>query len=334
MPRNEPSLIPTNVDFERGGKQFGHLAVPHSRNESAWGSLLVPIVCIRNGEGPTILFTAGNHGDEYEGQVALHKLARELSPDDVSGRVIIMPALNLPAVRGAARISPIDGGNMNRSFPGHPRGTLTQRVAHFVTVELLPRADIVVDMHSGGKSLDFVPSAIMHDLDDRKRFDTTLAALKAFGAPVSLILKELDSIGMLDTEAEEMGKIFISTELGGAGTMSPRSVAIAETGVRNLLRHFGVLPGEPSSETPTRMMDTPDGAFVKSEVNGIYEPFYALGDEVKAGEPLGQIHDFERPEMEAVQAFAPIDGMLFCRHVAGLTTRGDSLAVIAVDRAE
>ncbi|MDX1709692.1 MAG: succinylglutamate desuccinylase/aspartoacylase family protein [Rhodovibrionaceae bacterium] len=332
MAHSEPSLIPCNIDFDRDGKQFGYLSVPHSRNESAWGSLLVPIVCVRNGDSPTVLFTAGNHGDEYEGQVALHKLARELSPENITGRVIIMPALNLPAVRGAARLSPLDGGNMNRSFPGHPRGTLTQRVAHYVTVELLERADIVVDMHSGGKSLDFVPSAIMHELDDRERFGTTLAALKAFGAPVSLILKELDSIGMLDTEAENMGKIFISTELGGAGTLSPRSVEIADNGVRNLLRHFGVLEGEPSSHHPTRMMDTPDNAFVKSEVNGIYEPFYALGDEVKAGEPLGQIHDFERPEAPPLQAFAPIDGMLFCRHVAGLTTRGDSLAVIAVDR--
>lgn len=286
----EPSLINASVDFTADGKQFGHMLVPHSRNESAWGTLMVPIVSIKNGDGPTMLLTAGNHGDEYEGQLSVLKLVRRLDPKQFRGQLIAIPALNLLAQRADARISPQDSGNMNRAFPGHPRGTITQRVAHYVWSELMPRADIVVDLHSGGHSLDFVPSAVMHELDDQAMMDRTMAALKAFGAPIGLKLKELDAVGMLDTAAEEMGKLFISTELGGAAMVTPERVAITDRGLDNLLKHFEMIPGAPSApEAPTRMMNTPDGAFTMATDAGLYEPLVELGAAVEKGQELGQI---------------------------------------------
>ena len=127
---SEPSFIAASVDYQRDGKQYGHLLVPHSRNESAWGTLMIPIVCIRGGDGPTMLLTGGNHGDEYEAPLAILKLARRLRAEDLRGRLIAMPALNLPAMRADQRLSPIDGANMNRAFPGHARGSITQRIAH------------------------------------------------------------------------------------------------------------------------------------------------------------------------------------------------------------
>ena len=329
----EASFIGTSVDYERDGKQFGHLLVPHSRNESAWGTLMIPIVCIGNGDGPTMLLTGGNHGDEYEAPLSILKLVRRLEAEDLSGRLIAMPALNLPAMRADARISPIDGGNMNRAFPGHPRGTVTQRIAHYVYSELLPRADIVVDLHSGGHSLNFVPSAVMHELDDAGRMDRTLAALKAFGAPVGLVLRELDPVGMLDTAAEEMGKLFISTELGGAAMVTPETVRVTDRGLDNLLKHFGLLAGEPAApEPPTRMMATPEGAFVAAGGNGLYEPLVELGEPVEAGQPIGRLHFVEEPEREPLIYHAGLSGLLYCRRVQGWCARGDCLAVVATDR--
>jgi predicted deacylase len=92
----------------------------------------------------------GNHGDEYEGPVALLNLARELEPESVSGRIVIIPALNYPAVEAGTRLSPIDGRNMNRTFPGRWDGSVTEMIAHFVQNEILPGVDAVIDMHSGG----------------------------------------------------------------------------------------------------------------------------------------------------------------------------------------
>src|SRR3546814_14621900 len=120
MSLRHPPRTRATGDRDAEGRSFGALGVPHSRNDSAWGSIRIPVAGIRNGDGPTALLVAGNHGDEYEGQIALRDLARTLEPAAVTGTVIVVPGLNFPAVRAAVRCSPVDGGNMNRSFPGRP----------------------------------------------------------------------------------------------------------------------------------------------------------------------------------------------------------------------
>ena len=198
MTESEPKAG-ISIDIEADGKQFGHLSVPHSRNESGWGALHLPIVSIRNGSGPTVAFTGGNHGDEYEGPIALLKLARALAPSQVSGRVIVIPALNYPAVMGGTRVSPIDGVNMNRAFPGRRDGSVSQMIAHFVQHRILPVCDALFDIHSGGKTMMFSPFACYHRLADEALTRRARDAVAAMAAPISLELVELDAEGMLDT---------------------------------------------------------------------------------------------------------------------------------------
>lgn len=330
------SRVSTDIDYEKDGKQSGFLRVPHSRNESAWGTLMVPITVVKNGSGPTVLFTGANHGDEYEGPVAEMKLARQLTADQVSGRIIIMHALNLPALRAGTRLSPIDSKNMNRIFPGDRNGTITEVIAHYVHSELLPLSDAVVDLHSGGKSMTLMPCAVIHQLPDPAQMTKTLAALEAFGAPLGLVLEELDAEGMLDTAAEETGKVFVSSELGGGGTISVETQAIADIGVRNLLKHFGVIEGEPVSRSslglaPTRLMQVPDGRhFVAARASGIYEPFVEIGDEVTDSQAIGQIHFFEEPERPPMVLEAGRGGTVIARWIPGHVTSGDCVAVTAV----
>ncbi len=334
---DKPSKVTATVDFEAEGKQFGVINVPHSRNDSAWGSLRVPITVVKNGAGPTLLCTGGNHGDEYEGPIALMKLARSLEPSEIRGRVIIIPALNYPAVLAGTRVSPIDGVNMNRAFPGRRDGTVSQMIAHFVQTRILPLADAVVDIHAGGKSMNLLPCAVVHQLPDPEHMARTIAALRAFDAPLGLVLLELDAEGMLDSAVEQMGKVFVSTELGGGGTATAETVAIAEAGVRNLLRHFGLTEGAPSRRedrglAPMRLMHTPDGdCYVMSDENGMYEVLVDLGSEVAAGDALGQIHFIEKPERTPVVYHAERAGTIICRHHPGLVHIGDALAVIATD---
>ena len=330
---DEPFRITTRIDFEGEGKQFGSLDVPHSSNESAWGALRVPIVVIRRGAGPTLLFTGGNHGDEYEGPIALMKLARGLAPEAIAGRLILLPALNLPAVLAGTRVSPIDQVNMNRAFPGDPRGTPTLMIADYVRRRILPMCDAVVDLHSGGKTLSFVPFCGMHLLDDPQQIAATRAALLAFAAPLSLMIREFDVLGMLDTAVEELGKPFLFTELGGGGTATAATVAIAERGIQNLLRHFGLIEG-PAEPGPTRLMHSPDPSwFVIADDRGVFEILIDLGGEVAAGQPIGQIHDIERPRQAPAVYHSAQAGFLIGRHAPGLIKPGDCLAVIATDYA-
>lgn len=223
----KPSPVVATIDFEADGVGHGHLRMPWSRDNSAWGSLMIPITVVRNGVGPTALLTGANHGDEYEGPVALFDLAQRLRPQDVAGRVIIVPAMNYPAFRAGTRTSPIDRGNLNRSFPGRPDGTVTEKIADYFTRVLLPIADVVLDFHSGGKTLDFLPYAAAHALPDLALEERCMAAVSAFAAPWSMRMLEIDAVGMYDTTTEAMGKVFLTTELGGGGTSSARNNAIA-----------------------------------------------------------------------------------------------------------
>jgi len=324
------SPVRTTVDFDAEGVQHGHLKIPYSGDDSAWGAIMIPVTVVKNDVGPTVIFTGANHGDEYEGPIALWWLSNELKSKDIRGRVIIVPAMNYPAFKAGKRTSPIDGGNMNRTFPGRPDGTITEIIADYFNRVLLPMADYVADMHSGGKTLDFVPFACAHVLEDKHQQARCIAAMEAFNAPYSLMLLELDSAKMYDTAAEKMGKVFIGTELGGGGSASATTVAIAKRGILNLLKHAGILSGEPE-RGPSISLVTPDHrSFVTSEHSGLLEMCVDLGADVKNGEVIALVHDIERTGTQPVEYKATIDGVLAGRHYPSLTQPGDNLAVIAI----
>jgi N-alpha-acetyl-L-2,4-diaminobutyrate deacetylase len=335
----DESRVSTGIDLEADGKQFGYLDVPHSRNESAWGAVRVPLICIKNGAGPTLLLTGGNHGDEYEGPIALMKLARELEPAAIDGRIIIIPALNYPAVMAGTRVSPIDGVNMNRAFPGRRDGGVSSLIAHFVQHRILPLCDAVADIHSGGKTLMFSPFACYHRMDDEAHTERLKAAALAFDAPICLELVELDAVGMLDTSVEDMGRIFVGTELGGGGTTTTGTVAIAEAGIRNLMAHLGISaegpPGRLQRGLPScRSMHMPDAeCYVLSEHGGVYEALVDLDTPVASGDPVGQIHFPDEPARTPEVCVARRSGTLIGRSHKALVEPGDFLALIAVDAA-
>lgn len=329
--------VSSSIDFSVDGKHHGYLNVPHSRNNSGWGAVRVPVVSIRNGDGPTIVFTGGNHGDEYEGPIALMKLARSLDANKITGQVIIIPALNFPAVIAGDRLSPIDGVNMNRAFPGRRDGSVSSMIAHFVHQKILPLADAVLDIHSGGKTMMFSPFACYHQIPDADVMEKARQAMLAFDAPISLELVELDAEGMLDTAVEDMGKIFIGCELGGGGTTTTDTVAIAEVGVRNLLAHFKIIDEKPQTLEdrglpPTRMMHMPDdNCYIISDDAGIYEALVDLNSTVKSGDVVGQIHFPQQPEHAPVVYRAARDGTLVGRTHKALVEAGDFLALIAAE---
>jgi N-alpha-acetyl-L-2,4-diaminobutyrate deacetylase len=325
-----PSSVTPSVDFDRDGVQHGFLRLPHSRDDSAWGSVMIPIAVIRNGEGPTALLSGGNHGDEYEGPLALFELARTLDPTHISGAVIIVPAMNYPAFRAGTRTSPIDRGNLNRSFPGRPDGTVTEKIADYFARELLPRADIVLDFHSGGKTLDFVPFCAAHILPDKAQEAKAFASVEAFSAPYSVKMLEIDAAGMYDTAAEAMGKIFVTTELGGGGTARAETVRIARRGAMNVLRHAGIVEGS-VERRPTQWLDMPSGdCFCFAEDDGLIEMMIDLGEPVREGDVLARIHAIGRTGIAPIEIRARLSGILAARHFPGLVKAGDCTAVIAV----
>jgi len=330
-----PSPVSCTVDLGRDGVQHGFLSLPHSSDASAWGAILTPITVLKNGDGPTALLFGGNHGDEYEGQVALRKLAASLDPAEVDGRVVIIPSLNLPAARAGRRVSPLDEGNLNRSFPGRPDGTPTQKTADFLLRHILPMGNVIVDVHSRGRTLDFLPFAASHELPDRHQQDRCAAARDAFRAPISLLLREMDGGGMLDGEAEALGAVFVTTELGGGGTITRRTMEIAERGLRNVLAQAGILKGaEIAGPEPIELAMPDDDCYVVSESEGLVEPCADLGDTLKKGQPVARVWDVTRTGTAPREYVARRDGVLIGRHFPGLVRMGDCLAAFGVPVAD
>jgi uncharacterized protein len=321
------------VDFDQDGKQFSHLQLPYSSNVSAYGWIGIPIAMIRNGRGPTLYLGAGNHGDEYEGQIVLARLIRELDPGAIQGRLIIMPAQNLPAVLAGTRCSPIDAGNLNRSFPGDPDGTPTAAIAHFIESVLLPMCDAMVDLHSGGKTLDYLPSALVrrppgHDPNAAAK----RAALEAFRAPIGYIVSDAREDRTLTAAADRVGIIGVGTELGGAGTVTLETLAVARRGLQNMLRHFGLIEGEPEGP-PTRLTEVKGPEYyVHAPCRGLFEPAFELGDEVEAGQPAGYIHFVEDPATPPVEVCFRGRGLVICKRPILQVDRGDCLAHLATDQ--
>ena len=326
------SPVAAEVDFAAPGRQVGRLRVPQSRDDSGWGTVGVPVVVVARGGGPTVLLTAGNHGDEYEGQVALLDLARTLRPEEVSGRVILIPALHTPAALAGRRLSPLDGRDLNRCFPGEPFGSFAQVLAHYVDSVLLPLCDYQMDLHSGGTGMDILPSAVGHALEDAGLMRRTMAMADAFGAPYTMVLAEVNAGPTLLAAAERRGVAALSSELGGGGRLSPDNLAITRRGVRNVLRHAGVLEGaaELGAEGPPRRVTVPDlGHYVFAPLDGIWEAADPLGAVVEAGRSAGRLHRIEEPDRPPVELGYRAGGLLWCVRHAGRVRAGDPVAVVA-----
>ena len=336
---NAPSPVVCTVDLAAPGKQVGHLAFPKITNTAGWASTFVHIASIANGEGPTILVLAGNHGDEYEGQVAALRLLQELQPEQISGRVIVIPVLSPAASKANTRNWP-SGANFNRSFPGRSDGPPNEQLADFLTRVLFPLADVVIDMHSGGRSAWFLPCSHMHVVDDPVQRKAMLEGMEAWCSDWHYLYIDVNGTGLLPVEAENQGKLVITTELGGGGRVPAPVHQLAWSGLNNVLRHVGVLKGEVQTRAslglpPAVILDgrNPETIVVSPE-DGMFEAILEPGDPVAADEPVGRLWFVDRPDRAPELLLAPLDGFVVVTKAIPVTEQGDCVFVVGtpIDR--
>lgn len=329
-----PSTAFLTVDLDKAGKQVGFLMIPHSPHDDAWGVTRVPIAVIRNGTGPTVILEGGNHGDEYEGPITIGELIRELDPAEVQGRLILMPANNVHAVIAGTRTSPVDGLNFNRTFPGDPRGTITQQITAFISDHLYPAADAFLDLHSGGSSLDILPSAIIEPTDDAELRRRNIKAVQAFDAPMTVVISNLGESRTATAAACQAGLVTVGTEMAGGGTVSLDALDVCRRGVRNVLVHLGVLDEKHKSPArgDGRILELPGAkAYVFATMDGIFEPFHANGTTVREGQPAGRIHCTWDATREPETVHYQSDGILYGRRQPGRVRPGNCCLVIATE---
>ena len=322
-----PTRVHCTIDLDAQGFQDGFAYVTHSNNEHAYGVIPVPIACFNNGDGPTVLVTAGNHGDEHEGPIIARKLIRDTLLESIRGRLIVMPALNYPAVLENSRISPIDQGNMNRAYPGDPSSTPTFAIAHFVETVLLPKCHFALDLHSGGKASEFLPCAFLVRTGEPEFLAKKVAAAEAFGAPTTCVVAGTADQRSLSAAADRHGVINIATELAGGGTVGKHALTVGETGTRRWLQHTGVLDDATICKSEgtqfLRVRDRND--FVVATIDGVFEPNVDLGDAVTCGDVAGWLHPVATTTAPCVELKFNADGVVLCRRVPARAIRGDYL---------
>lgn len=320
----------TRIDFGKQGRQFGYVDFPHSPHDDAWGVTRVPIAVLSNGDGPTIIFEGGNHGDEYEGPIAISELANSLDLGEINGRIILMPANNVHAVKVSNRVSPVDGLNMNRVFPGDEFGSITQRIAAYLTKVIFPMGDAFVDLHSGGSSLQILPSAIIEPTRDQDLHARNVAAARAFGAPYTVIVSNMGDTHTASATACQAGLVTVGTEMGGSGTVSLDALKVCRDGVRRLLQHFEVLQGTPPPPTDSGVLELlGPSSYVYAAEEGVFEPYHANGTKVSAGQPAGQVHKPWSVGTNPVELEFAADGIILGQRHPGRVRPGNCCAVVA-----
>jgi len=331
------SDVSSEVDFAAEGKHSGFLRVPHSVDRSAYGWLPVPITVIRNGDRPTLLISAGVHGDEYEGQIAVAELARELRADEVRGRLILLPMTNAPAAQAGRRVSPVDGANLNRTYPGDAHGTPTQMIAHFHKEVLLPLADYAVDLHSGGSSLTYPATAMRGPAHSPAEEAGLNSLIEAFDLPYAWVftggggLKSTARTAM--GAANRKGVINIMAELGGGGAVTPEILARTRRGLRRILHALGMLPGyRPDAPRGTRVLNAK--GIIHAHVYGQFEPLKEIGEAVTRGERVALLHNSQTPLEAPKDVTSPFSGIVLAMRAMAPSEPGDALFQIADDVAE
>ena len=323
------STIVSSIDLACDGKAVGDLKIKWSDNSIPLGYHLVPIISIKNGSGPTALMISGTHGDEFEGPSALMRLVDQIDIKDINGQIIIIPALNAPAIRESSRVSPLDRGNLNRAFPGNPTGDVTQQIAYHIETELLPIADVVVDLHSGGKASFFSPCTLATRAKDKTLYKKNLTLAKVFGLPLIWVLGDFNDSRSLNSAAARAGIPMIATELGGGGGVDPDITNTTEKGLYNLLKHIGIFPGDPDSFSSNKMVEiVSNNHSVISPGEGIFDRKFSAGDIIKKGQLAGQIHYALEPRRRSENIFFNSNGIILAHTNRGYVKRGDMLLLV------
>jgi len=326
------SRLTLTLDLQRPGRQIGDLLLPWSDNRNPLGRYPIPVITLSGRRGPCVLIMGGVHGDEFEGPAAIMRLSRDLDPESLSGRLILIPAMNAPAFSALSRCSPLDGGNLNRAFPGDPDGGPTAMIADWLLTRLIPHCDAVIDLHSGGKASVFVPCALPQLGIDTRQDAANLALAQAMGLPVIWQMGAQNDNRSVNAACALAGVPCIAAELSGGGGVNPSATDMAEAGLRRVLKHMGLLADAPpllpgANGLRVQVVDPAD--HIMAPARGLFDRRFRAGDRVTAGDLAGWMHFPEEPARPPLPVHAPQSGLVLAHTTRGLVNRAEMLALVA-----
>jgi uncharacterized protein len=253
-------------------------------------------------DGPTLVVTAGVHGAEYASIAAALDLGQSLNPKDLRGQVIVAPVMSMPSFRARSiYVSPLDGKNLNRVFPGNALGTASEQIADWVFGNVISQAEYYVDLHGGDLIEALVPFTIFFRSGNNRVDQLSLEMAQVFG--ISYLVRS-ETPGSTFCAASRAGIPSILAEAGGQGIWTPEDVARLTDGLRRVMRYLAMVAGGAPAPLPSTLLER--FLWLRSEHEGFWYPGVAVGEEVKAGQKLGRVTDYEGRVLQ--QAISPADG--------------------------
>ena len=293
----------------------------------------LPVTVLRGARpGPVVALIAGVHGSEFSPILALNRFARRVTPATFGGTLVMVHAANPPAFFGrTVYTGPVDGKNLNRSFPGKADGTLTERIAHALVAEVLTPADVVVDIHSGDANEDLTPWVgfyARHGTPAVIARSRELAVATGFGLVVHFPQAPVSVAESLYTGAAAvaLGKAAFDFESGGRGLVDEAAVEAIENGLVRVLQHLGMLPGTPAAAPEPVHIEERQG--VRADADGVFWPMASAGRYVAKGTLLGEVRDFHGALVQEVRA--PAAGIVLVILSSPPVKAGETIATIAI----
>jgi predicted deacylase len=326
----QQAFVVAGTDSAAGQRTDLRVPVPAGDTDPA---TFIPVTVINGAtSGPVLLVVAGVHGYEFAPILAVGDLAEQLDPGSLKGTVVLVRIANLAAFeQRTPYVNPFDRKNLNRAFPGSLTGTQTERIAAVLSSELIPKADFVIDVHSGDGAewldafIGVYGGALATD------YGKALNVAKAFGFPNLVRYRmetqqQVDRGRSLNRQAVAQKRPTLLVEIGENGRRDPAHVAAIVNGLRNALGVLGMVAGaESRAAAPFRSFD--DTVSVNVGSAGIWTPVRAAGRDVRKDEVLGIVRDHHGRVVETV--IAPIDGYALYGLAGPPVRAGDSVVTIA-----
>ena len=333
MSSNPPaSRVTLTTDLQAAGRHFGDAMLRWSDNEDPLGYHPIPVISLKGDAGPVLLVIGGTHGDEFEGPCAIMRLVQKLDTAKLRGQIIAIPALNAPALTASSRVTPLDGANLNRAFPGSVDGGPTAMLAHFLEAKILPLCDAAIDLHSGGKASFFQPCSLPADTADPTLGAQNMELARLFGLPLIWRLGANNDNRSVNSAAERAGIPMVAAELGGGGGVDPDITNQAEAGVRNILCHLGILDEDLTPTKVARIVEiaSPHDSLYARSI-GIFDRAVCAGQAVEKGDLAGWFHYVTEPERRSERLCFSQSGLILAHTNRGIVKRGEMLALVVRD---
>jgi hypothetical protein len=281
-------------------------------------------------EGPSVLITAGVHGDEHEPIIAANNLIGILSKQLKKGKVTIVPIVNTTAVANGSRYGS-DGLDLARACPGNSQGSVTEVDAAKIS-ELIMHSDYLIDMHTGGKLFDIYPLAGYMLHPDQNVLEQQRAMARAFGLPIIWGTDHAPN-GRTLSVARDHNIPAIYVEYGGGIAARDEIVHAYTIGCVGVLKKLAMIDTvQEIYRAPEHIVEdpTPQQGYLQAKMpslaEGIFVPAVKLGQMIIAGDHWGVIHHLGTANQTNI--FADISGMVLFLRVDARVNVGESLGGI------